>query len=141
MYANYEFYTGDDFYGVAITEDDFPRLCSRASDFVDYYTQGKASKADDPKVVTAIKKACCAVAEKMLEMEQAAKLRAQYIDAALNGGEKKSETVGSWSVSYSTAADYARSEAELTNPRAQYAQVALEYLANTGLLYRGGCCL
>lgn len=140
MYADYDFYT-DDFYGVVISEDDFPRLASKASDFIDYYTKDKAATATDETIVLAIRKACCAVAEKMLEMEQAAKLRAQYIDAALNGGEKKSETVGSWSVSYSTAADYARSEAELTNPRAQYAQVALEYLANTGLLFRGGCCL
>ena len=140
MYADYNFYASA-YYGVAITEDDFPRLASKASDFIDYYTKGKAATATDETIVLAIRKACCAVAEKMLEMEQAAKLRAQYIDAALNGGEKKSETVGSWSVSYSTAADYARSEAELTNPRAQYAQAALEYLANTGLLYRGGCCL
>lgn len=140
MYADYGFYASV-YYGVAITEDDFPRLASKASDFIDYYTKDKAATATDETIVLAISKACCAVAEKMLEMEQAAKLRAQYIDAALNGGEKKSETVGSWSVSYSTAADYARSEAELTNPRAQYAQAALEYLANTGLLFRGGCCL
>ena len=46
MYADYTFYT-DEFFGTAIEEADFPRLSSRASDFIDYYTRGKAAGVTD----------------------------------------------------------------------------------------------
>lgn len=137
MYADYDFYT-DDFYGVVISEDDFPRLASKASDFIDYYTKDKAATATDETIVLAIRKACCAVAEKMLDVEQAQKLRAKYVSGELTDTGVKSETVGSWSRSYATAADYVNSGAT-SDPRAEYAKIALEYLVNTGLLYRGGC--
>ena len=64
MYADYAFYT-EAFYGSAIAEADFPRLSSRASDFLDYYTRGKAARVTDETVLTALSKACCAVAEAM----------------------------------------------------------------------------
>lgn len=137
MYADYGFYASV-YYGVVISEDDFPRLASKASDFIDYYTKDKAATATDETIVLAISKACCAVAEKMLEVEQAQRLRAKYVSGELTDTGVKSETVGSWSRSYATAADYVASGAA-TDPRAEYAKIALEYLANTGLLYRGGC--
>lgn len=137
MYADYDFYASV-YYGVAITEDDFPRLASKASDFIDYYTKDKAATATDETIVLAIRKACCAVAEKMLEAEQAQRLRTKYVSGELTDTGVKSETVGSWSRSYATAADYVNSGAT-SDPRAEYAKIVLEYLANTGLLYRGGC--
>lgn len=143
MYADYTFYTGT-FYGTAIAEADFPRLSSRASDFLDYYTRNKAKDATDTDVVTALSKACCAVAEQMQTDEENKALAAKATAAALasTAGEVKSETVGSWSASYVTSADYAANSAAdaLKYANAAYAAIAFQYLANTGLLYRGGCC-
>ena len=142
MYADYTFYTGT-FYGTAITEADFPRLSSRASDFLDYYTRNKAKDATDTDVVTALSKACCAIAEQMQVDEQNKALAAKAMSAALAGttGEVKSETVGSWSASYTTAGDYAAKSAAdaLKDANNTYAAIAFQYLAHTGLLYRGGC--
>lgn len=144
MYADYSFYTGE-YYGTAIAQADFPRLASRASDFLDYYTRGKAAKVPetDTATNTALAKACCAVAEAMKADEDSKKLAQKATEAALSesGGEVKSETVGSHSVSYTTAADYVKdaSSARPLNSRIVYADVAMVYLVNTGLLYRGVC--
>ena len=143
MYADYTFYTGT-FYGTAIAEPDFPRLSSRASDFIDYYTRGKAAAATDETITLALSKACCAIAEQMQIDENNAKIAAKAQAAALTSdtGEVKSESVGSWSASYTTAADYMGQSAKDAQgaARAAYAAIAAEYLANTGLLYRGGRC-
>lgn len=146
MYADYLFYT-DEFFGVAISYEDFPRLASRASDFLDYYTRGKAAKAPETDTATklALAKACCAVAEAIQDDDRNKALAAQISAAALasGSGEIKSETVGSHSVSYATSADYSRGAsgaARERDLRAAYAEIASVYLVNTGLLYRGGCC-
>ena len=111
FYADYSFYK-DAFLGVDISEKDFPRLALRASQFLDYYTRGKAAQNPD---LDALKMACCAVAEAYAKV----------------GGKAgiKSETVGSYSVSYSDGVD----------ANIALAAAARQHLANTGLLYRGGC--
>lgn len=145
MYADYAFYT-ESFYGSAIAEADFPRLASRASDFLDYYTLGKATRVPegDTATLTALGKACCAVAEAMQEDDRNKALAAKALTEALtaSGGEIKSESVGSHSVSYTTAADYSKTGAAQSqrDMRAAYAEIASVYLAQTGLLYRGGGC-
>lgn len=142
MYADYSFYTGE-YYGTAIAQADFPRLATRASDFLDYYTRGKAANATDESVLAALSKACCAVAEAMKVDEDSKKLAEKAMEAALSesGGEVKSETVGSHSVSYTTAADYIKgsTSSKPLDARIVYADIAMVYLVNTGLLYRGGC--
>ena len=140
-YADYTYYT-DSFLGTAIAAADFPRLALRASDFIDYYTHGKSKVfAEDTDVSDALAKACCALAEQMQADEQAKAVAAKAASAALagTGGEVKSETVGSWSQSYTTSADYAKqNQAEAVKAmRLGYASIAQEYLVNTGLLYRG----
>lgn len=143
MYADYTFYT-EDWFGTEIAEADFPRLSSRASDFIDYYTRNKAAGVTDEATLTALAKACCAIAEAIQADEQVKALAAKATASALASsvGEIKSETVGSWSQSYATAGDYVKAGGEalaVKDTRASYAAVAMEYLANTGLLYRGGC--
>ena len=132
-YADYAYYTGT-WLGNAISQLDFPRLSLRASDFIDYYTRGKAARATEYE--SELAKACCAIAEQMQKDERADDIATQTTDAAITSGngEIKSETVGGYSVSYTTSADYASAE----KARAQnYIAVARQYLANTGLLYRG----
>lgn len=144
MYADYDFYVND-FYGLAIDSTDFPRLSSRASDILDYYTRGKAAKVPESDAAThlALAKACCAVAEQMQIDDRNKDIAAMVSASALASGtgEIKSETVGSHSVSYATSADYGRGSAAnaLRDARAAYADIASVYLVNTGLLYRGGC--
>jgi len=138
-YADYAYYT-EAFLGTAINEADFPRLSLRASDFIDYIARGKSAKASAPDVVAAIKKACCAIAEQMQLDERNREIASQTAATALEAGngEIKGETVGSYSVSYTTGADYASASRNgAKDEAAAYASIALRYLANTGLLYRG----
>ena len=98
-YADYEFYK-DTYLGDAISEDDFPRLAARASDYVYAYTKGLADQVKG-KAMEMVKKATCAVAEAIqdeLHMTTAA-------FAVGKGGNEvvSSETVGGHSVSYKTA--------------------------------------
>lgn len=115
MYADYDFYVGQ-YFGTAITENDFPRLSLRASQFLDYYTMNRAK---DYTQDDAVKYACCAVAEAYLAVEQSQAKRGI-----------SSESVGSYSVSYR---DDQTANSALAN-------AAKQYLAFTGLLYRGGVC-
>lgn len=124
MYADYAYYTGA-YYGQSISEEDFLRLATRASQYIDYYTMGKAKKYPE---MEAIKMACCALAEQYQIID---KSREQ---AATGEQDIQSESVGKWSRTYSS-----RAESQ------QFAQSQLQdtiyiYLAHTGLLYRGGCC-
>ena len=121
MYASYDYYVLN-YHGKLIPADDFEALATKASAFIDYYTLGRAGKNAD---LDAVKMAMCACAEQYQSIEAAQERAA--------GGELASESVGSYSRSY-------RSAAEITaNARTQLAQAVQMYLAPTGLLYRGGC--
>ncbi len=81
-YVDYKFYT-DTYLGNAVPEAQFNRLAERASEYLDWITRGQAANAEEEK----LKKAACAVAEAFQINEQ--------------GGDVISQTVGSWSKSYS----------------------------------------
>lgn len=124
MYATYNDYVSI-YYGNAIEADDFDKYASRASDYIDYLTMGKAKTFND--VDNALAKACCAIAEKIAN--------ADSITASVGVAEIASETVGSHSVSY-------RSSAELkAGLDAAMLAAAQMYLTSTGLLYRGVPCI
>lgn len=129
MYADFGYYKSK-FFGNLVSEDDFESAASMASAFLDYYTTGKARNYADHD---AVKMACCAVAEQCYIEQNAMSAYARDITS---GGAKTSETVGSYSVSYSTSADAASA---ISNARAEKARLAQQYLAGTNLLYRGGC--
>ena len=132
MYADFSFYT-EQFFGSSIAEPDFPRLSSHASAFLDYYTMGKSKKSTD---LHELKMACCAIAEQYQIIESANKVVSQSVS---DSGAKKSETVGSYSVSYATGEENTRNALSVSGgANAQLAKVAQLYLIGTGLLYRGG---
>lgn len=95
VYADYTFYV-DEYYGNAIPEEDFPRLASRASDYIRAKTDFISDKVDGWQL-EAVKKCTCAIADILLDesiMEA----------SAFSGGQSvSSESVGSWSKSYSAA--------------------------------------
>lgn len=123
MYASYAFYE-DEYFGSALTEQEFARASKRASAFIDYYTLGKAKSYPDTD--NAVAMCCCALAEQYQIIENA---KAQ----SMSGGEVKSQTVGAWSKTYASGTETAEAA------RKVLADIAMEYLAATGLLYRGGC--
>lgn len=138
-YADYEYYTTT-YLGSAIKEEDFPRLAMRASSFLDYYTQGRAAQNAD---LDALKMACCAIADQYQYIDTAQALAQKSLTASLESdGELQSQTVGSWSKTYRSGGDSAQQAlSSVQTAQAAMGALAQQYLAGTGLLYRGrGCC-
>lgn len=139
IYADYGFYT-DSYLGTAISGEAFPRLALRASQFLDYYTQGRAAKHAD---MEALKMACCALAEQYQAIDQAEELARKSLTAGAQsaGAELQSESVSSHSRSFRSGGDSAKAAQEAARgARSELAEIARRYLAGTGLLYRGGRC-
>ena len=134
-YADYTYYTGT--YMGAVSKNDFPRLVVRASSFLDYYTRNMAKDHAD---LDAVKMCCCALVDKYAVIEAAQALAMKNLaNAAANDAEVKSETVGSHSRTFATGGESALSALNATDgAKKLLAETCMEYLANTGLLYRGG---
>lgn len=137
-YADYEYYTTT-YLGSAIKEEDFPRLAMRASSFLDYYTQGRAAQNAD---MDALKMACCAIADQYQYIDTAQALAQKSLTASLESdGELQSQTVGSWSKTYRSGGDSAQQAlSSVQTAKASLSSIAQQYLAGTGLLYRGRGC-
>ena len=137
-YADYEYYTTT-YLGSAIKEEDFPRLAMRASSFLDYYTQGRAAQNVD---MDALKMACCAIADQHQYIDTAQALAQKSLTASLESdGELQSQTVGSWSKTYRSGGDSAQQAlSSVQTAKASLSSIAQQYLAGTGLLYRGRGC-
>jgi len=114
-YADYAFYTTE-YKGNAIPEADFNRFAEQASAHIDTYTFDRAKDYTDTD--NKLKKACCAVADVLLSAE--------------SGGDKQSESVGSYSVTYAVGISNTKS----TDQKIKSA-IKL-YLGLTGLMYGGG---
>ena len=123
-YVDYTYYTTT-YGGSAISSAEFTAYANRASSYIDYITMDRAvslmslvsPSPEETATITKIKNAVCAVADQMKSYSMT------------GGGSISSESVGSHSVSYSTA------------DRKVYAantssSVAM-YLAHTGLMFRG----
>lgn len=135
VYADYTYYSGA--YMGAVSEEDFPRLAVRASSFLEYYTRNRAKDHAD---LEAVKMCCCALVDKYAVIEAAQALAMKNLaNAAANDAEVKSETVGSYSRTLATGGESALSALNATGgAKKLLAETCMEYLAHTGLLYRGG---
>lgn len=134
-YADYEYYAGT--YMGTVSEDEFPRLAVRASSFLDYYTQNRVK---DNAELDAVKMCCCALVDKYKVIEAAQELAVKKLAGALEtDAEVKSETVGGYSRTLDTGASGAVAALSTTDgAKKLFAETCMEYLAHTGLLYRGG---
>lgn len=130
MYADYTFYK-DKYHG-GLDELEYKGLAEKSSAYLDYYTMGKAKYNKD---LEALKMACCALSDKYKEIEELSSAYKKISSDAVSVG-KKSETVGSYSVTYLSASEFKGEMATLNSERAEIAKM---YLAGTNLLYRGGC--
>ena len=119
MYADYDFYLNE-YFGNAISPEDFPRLSERASDYIRSATTGISNTVDGWQL-EAVKKASCAIADVLLDEE--------IMTAGAFSGEQtvSSETVGGWSRSY-RAASLASADVEYIEKRKRDA--LLLYLGN-----------
>lgn len=132
MYADFSFYQSH-YYNSITTEADFNRLATRASDYIDYLTAGKAAgytaETAPAAGLDALKKCCCELADQFQVIENAN-------DYARSGdGKIASETVGSHSRSFRSGADI------VTEQQEQLRRIARQYLSRTGLLYGGIPCI
>ena len=124
-YATYTYYTNT-YLGTLIASADFARLALRASAQIDRVTFDRVAAivtaATDIATIDKITMATCNVAETL-----------QAIDAAeLSGVDNvKSESVGSYSVSYATIGRDSSVNAS------EVQEAAALYLMSTGLLFRG----
>ena len=135
-YADYDYYSGT--YLGTVSEGDFPRLAVRASSFLDYYTQNRAKDNAD---LDAVKMCCCALVDKYAVIEAAQALAQKNLANVAGDVEIKSETVGSYSRTLATGGESALSALNATDgAKKLLAETCMEYLAHTGLLYRGGGC-
>ena len=135
-YADYTYYSGT--YMGIVSEEDYPRLAVRASSFLDYFTMGKAENNAD---IDAVKMCCCALVDKYWLIEAAQQLAATKLASAVTGDDVKSETVGGYSRTLGSGGESAVSALSATDgAKKLLAATCNEYLAHTGLLYRGGGC-
>lgn len=97
MYAEYSYYT-DSYGGRALSEDEFPEYAERASDFLNYITRKRLvdNLPSDQTDLGRIKRACCAVAEKMKAIDK----RKEELSGSASGGVLKSMSSGGESVSF-----------------------------------------
>ena len=134
-YADYTYYAG--IYMGSVSEEDFLRLAVRASSFLDYYTQNRAK---DNAELDAVKMCCCALVDQYALLDTAQKAATKSL-ANAGDPETKSESVGSYSRTLTTGGEAAKSVLDAVSTSKQMlANLCNEYLAHTGLLYRGGDC-
>jgi len=120
IYADNDFYTDEYLQGRNPTiSAGFNYYARNASKIIDLYTFGRLEGVGDiPKDV---KFCCCELAELIFENETQSR----------DTGNKTSERIGSYSVSFSSKAD-----SEDTFKSKQY-DIVIKWLGNTGLCYRG----
>ncbi|MEM5767584.1 MAG: hypothetical protein AAGU32_04760 [Bacillota bacterium] len=120
-----QIYYSDTYKGKPVDAADFPRLALRSSEQVDAMTFNRVRKAGlptfDADTQTAVKNSVCAIAEALAAFE-----------AHTDGGVvTTSESVGGYS--------YTVNAESVASVMQSAIRVAAGYLADTGLLYAGGC--
>lgn len=132
-YADFKYYQ-DDFKGTLIKEEDaFRTIAERSSEFIDTVTFDRL--ADEElfnRYKIKIQKCCCALSELFFRRCSADKL----LDA--ENAVETSETIGAYSVHFANPYDYVK-EISLSDSdfRKILRSTALQYLGNTGLMFRG----
>lgn len=128
MYADFTFYCGE-FYGSMIPFDLWQKYATDASDYIDYFTMGRAAENAE---LPAVRKCCCALAEQYMTIDAVKKAVAAKVTS---DGIIASESVGSHSRSFRNGAE---GEQAIVAATTELSNIARRYLLPTGLLYRGG---
>lgn len=112
--TDYKFYTSE-FYGDLIPQEKWDKYSHRAKTKVDFLTWGRTSNMDP--LTSEVNSCICAIAEYL------------FNDDMIKGGLVSSESTDGHSVTYAQKTNLQK-ESDLK-------AIAIEYLANTGLMYPG----
>lgn len=151
-YADYQFYT-EKYYGDTVPEDDFPKYAERASDRIDMITFDRLADGlpDDERSQTKIKKAVCALADAIYQIDQVKKASMETVgtvvreDGTVTGKAVSSVSSGSESISYVTGTSgsntdiYSQAAMDKKVENVLLRQIATDYLA--GVVDKKGICL
>lgn len=151
-YADYQFYT-EKYYGDTVPESDFPKYSDRASDRIDAITFDRLVNdfPEEERAVTKVKKAVCAVAETLYQIDQIKKASIESVgtvtreDGTVVSKVVSSISSGSESISYSTGYSgvtenvYGQAAVDKKVENVLLYQIATEYLS--GVTDKKGICL
>lgn len=151
-YADYQFYT-EKYYGDTVPESDFPKYVERASDRIDAITFDRLIDGlpENERAQTKVKKAVCAVAETLYQIDQIKKASMESVgtvtreDGTVVSKAVSSISSGSESISYSTGYSgvtesvYGQAAVDKKVENVLIYQIATEYLS--GVTDKKGICL
>lgn len=151
-YADYEFYT-EKYYGDTVPESDFPKYAERASDRINMITFDRLVNGfpEEERAVTKVKKAVCAVAEALYQIDQIKKASMESVgtvtreDGTVVSKAVSSVSSGSESISFATGTSggtesiYEQAAVDKKVESVLLYQVAMEYLS--GVTDNKGICL
>lgn len=151
-YADYQFYTTT-YYGDTVPESDFPKYAERASDRIDMITFDRLVDGlpDDERSQTKIKKAVCALADAIYQIDQVKKASMETVgtvtreDGTVVSKAVSSISSGSESISFATGSSggtesiYGQAAVDKKVESVLLYQVATEYLS--GVTDKKGICL
>lgn len=151
-YADYQFYTTT-YYGDTVPESDFPKYAERASDRIDAITFDRLVNGlpEEERAVTKVKKAVCAVAEALYQIDQIKKASMESVgtvireDGTVVSKAVSSVSSGAESISYVTGTTgsntdiYSQAAMDKKVENVLLRQIATDYLA--GVVDKNGICL
>lgn len=151
-YADYQFYT-EKYYGDTVPESDFPKYAERASDRIDAITFERLVNGfpEEERAVTKVKKAVCAVADALYQIDQIKKASMETIgtvtreDGTVVSKAVSSVSSGSESISFASGSSggaesiYGQAAVDKKVESVLLYQVATEYLSS--VTDKKGICL
>lgn len=151
-YADYQFYT-EKYYGDTVPESDFPKYAERASDRIDAITFDRLVNGfpEEERAVTKVKKAVCAVADTLYQIDQIKKASMETVgtvtreDGTVVSKAVSSVSSGSESISFATGSSggtesiYGQAAVDKKVESVLLYQVATDYLS--GVTDKKGICL
>ena len=151
-YVDYQFYT-EKYYGDTVPESEFPKYAERASDRIDAITFDRLINGfpKEERAVTKVKKAVCAVAEALYQIDQIKKASMESVgtvtreDGTVVSKAVSSISSGSESISFATGSSgntesiYGQAAIDKKVESVLLYQVATEYLS--GVTDKKGICL
>ena len=151
-YADYKFYK-EKYYGDTVPESDFPKYSDRASDRLDMITFNRLGDRlpYDERDRTKIKKAVCALADAIYQIDQIKKASMETVgtvkreDGTIANKAVSSVSSGAESISYVTGTPgsntdiYSQAAMDKKVENVLLRQIATDYLA--GVVDKKGICL
>lgn len=129
-YTTFDFYKNT-YFGNSITEENFPRVSERASEYIDYLTFNRINDEILQEYSIKIQKSCCAIAEFLNDID----IYNASTSNNSNSRQISSKTVGSISVTYSSKVSYIESYISDTSKIDTHIyELASRYLIDTGLM-------